>query len=132
MTHKQQIFLGAWVLVGLVLVLGSALSAKALLVLFVVVAVIVSLFNEKLTPSNSSAPTPKQVIERSRLWRAVAVIYTSGLVAVVIYHLFINRLAFFDEIPFFLMLVMLLGPIIGPIVVCQIETFRLLGLDRDT
>jgi hypothetical protein len=130
MTYRQALFLGVWVFMGAVIIFGSsALSQNEFLALFIGASIVVSLVKDQITPRHADPPTPMQILERSRFWMGVAITYTAIIVVVVVKHLFFGQLAFFDDVSFPLLLVMLLGPGVGPIVVNQVITFRLLGAD---
>lgn len=127
MTRKQSQFIFAWILMLAVLVIGSFMSAGMLIATVVAVGLIVSTFQKNIVPSDATPRTPLQVLEEDPFWKGTAIIYTVCLVGVVIYHLAVNRIAFFDNVPFGFVVLLLLGPGLGPIMVCQIEIYRLLG-----
>ena len=130
MTNKQKLFLGVLFFMGAVVVLGSTwLSSGAFLVLFVAAAAVVALFKDRITPTNPSPPSPLQILERSRLWKGVAIAYTTIIIVVVVWHLFVSRLAFFDDVSLPVGLLLLLGPAIGPIMKNIMITYRMLGSD---
>ena len=121
-------FLGILVFMGCVLVVGPMMvSSGAFIVVFVVASAIVWPFAEYVTPNNPSPPSPLQILEQSRLWRGVAIAYTVVIVVIVIWHLFVKRLAFFDDVPLALMFVLLLGPAVGPIATNVVITYKLRG-----
>jgi len=93
-------FLGILVFMGCVIVIGpSVVSSDTFIVVFVVASAIVWPFAEYVTPKNPSLPSPLQILEQSRFWRDVAITYTLVIVVVVVWHLFIDRLAFSDDVP---------------------------------
>ena len=130
MTSRQMTFVGILVFMACVLIVGpTVVSSGAFIVVFVIASAIVWPFAEYVTPKNPNPPSPLQILEQSRLWRGVAIVYTVVIVVVVFWHLLINRLTFFDDVPFALMLVLLLGPAVGPIATNIVITYKLLGKD---
>lgn len=130
MTSRQITFVGILAFMACVLIVGpTVVSSGAFIVVFVIASAIVWPFAEYVTPKNPNAPSPLQILEQSRLWRAVAIVYTVVIVVAVIWHLLVNRLAFFDDVPFALMVVLLLGPALGPIATNMVITYKLLGND---
>ena len=123
-------FLGILVFMGCVLVVGPiVVSSGACIVVFVIASAIIWPFAQYVTPKNPSPPSPLQILEQSRLWRGVAIVYTVVVVVIVVWHLLVNRLAFFDDVPFALMFVLLLGPAAGPMATNMVITYKLLGKD---
>lgn len=123
-------FLGILVFMGCVLVVGPiVVSSGAFIVVFVIASAIIWPFAQYVTPKNPSPPSPLQILEQSRLWRGVAIVYTVVVVVIVVWHLLVNRLAFFDDVPFALMFVLLLGPAAGPMATNMVITYKLLGKD---
>lgn len=130
MTSRQITFLGLLAFMGSVLVVGpTVVSSGTFIVVFVIASAIVWPFAEYVTPKNPSPPSPLQILEQSKLWRGVAIAYTLVLVVVVIWHLFVGQLAFFDDPPFALVLVLLFGPAVGPMVTNIVITYKMLGED---
>ena len=123
-------FLGILVFIGCVLVVGPmVVSSGTFIFVFVIASAIVWPFAEYVTPKNPSPPSPLQILEQSRFWRGVAIVYTLVVVVIVAWHLLVKRLAFFDDVPFALMFVLLLGPAVGPMATNMAITYKLLGKD---
>lgn len=86
---------------------------------------------EQVTAKKWETPSPLGILERYPFWKYIAVTYTAALVITVIYHLFAARIPVFDDPPFFLVILGLIGPMLGPLVVGQIEAYRNLGDEND-
>lgn len=128
MNGNQKLYLG--VLAGMiaVAVLGSAyLSQYTFLIVLVAAAALVSLVKDRLIPTDPAAPSPLQILERSRVWKAVAIGYVAVIVTVVVWHLFLDRLAFFDDVSLPVLMLLALGPGLGPMVQHAFITYRMLG-----
>ena len=97
------------------------------MIMVVAAGIFVSLFQKSITPKDPTLRTPMQVLEQSSFWKGVAIVYTTCVVGIVIYHLMIARITFFEELPFVLFFLLLLGPALGPIFVCQVQIYRLHG-----
>ena len=130
MTSRQMTFVGILAFIGCVLIVGpTVVSSGAFIVVLVIASAVVWPFADYVTPKNPNPPSPLKILQQSRIWRGVAIVYTVVIVVVVIWHLLIHRLAFFDDVPFALMLVLLLGPAVGPIATNIVITYQLLGKD---
>lgn len=130
MTSRQITFVGILAFMGFVLVVGpTVVSSGTFIVVFVIASAVVWPFAAYVTPKNPSPPSPLQILKRSKMWRGVAIAYTFVLVVVVAWHLFVGRLAFFDDPPFALVLVLLFGPTVGPMVTNIVITYKMLGED---
>lgn len=128
MTSRQIAFLGVTAFMGSVLIIGPiVVSSGTFIVVLVIASAMVWPFAAYVTPKSSSPPSPLQILEQSRFWRGVAIVYTAVVVVAVTWHLLVNRLAFFDHVPFALLLALLLGPAVGPIATNMIITYKLLG-----
>ena len=130
MTTRQKIFIGVLVFMGCVLVVGPSLvSGDSFIIVFVVASAIVWPFAKQITPKSPSPPSPLQILEKSSFWRGVAIAYSVVIVVVVVWHLFIDQLALFDDPSIALLLVLILGPAVGPIVANLVITYKMLGRD---
>jgi hypothetical protein len=130
LTTNQALYLFALAfLVTVVAIGGTFLSSGYFVVLFVAASALVSLFKDRITPTDPAPPSPMQILEGSRLWKAVAIIYAILVVAVVAWHLLVSRLAVFDNMTLPIGLLLLLGSAMGPIVKHVIFTYRLLGAE---
>lgn len=128
MTSRQITFLGILAFMAFVLVVGPAVvSSGTFVVVFVIASAVVWPFAKYVTPKNPNPPSPLQILEQSKIWRGVAIVYTLAVVIVVVWHLLVGRLAFFDDPPFALVLVLIFGPAVGPIVTNLVITYRMLG-----
>ena len=130
MTRKQITFLLVWLLVLAVLVLSIFVSPLVLIVAVVVAGLVVSMFQKSIVPVNSTPKTPMEVLEQSLIWKGIAAVYVVALTGTVVYHLTVDRIGLFEDAPFALLILLMFGPALGPIVVCQLEIYRLLGKDR--
>lgn len=108
---------------------ATSLSSGYFIVLFVAASAIVSLFKDRITPTDPAPPSPLQILEGSRLWKAVAISYAILVVAAVAWHLLVSRLVLFDDVTLPTGLLLLLGSAIGPIVQHVILTYKLLGVE---
>ena len=124
MNQEQLLFLLIWLLMLAVLFAGFFISPGSFIVNVVIVGAFISMFKGRITPASRSHRTPLQVLEENRFWRGVAVIYTIGVVGVAIYHLAFLRLAFVDSLELPIVILLILGPALGPIIVCQKEIFE--------
>lgn len=130
MNVNQKLYVGALFGMAAVVVLGSAyLPTAAFLAVFTAAAALVSLIRTRVVPT-SPVPSPLQILERSRVWRFVAIGYAAVVVAVVVWHLFVERLAVFDDVPLPVLMLLALGPGLGPMVQHAVITYRMLGSER--
>lgn len=127
MKRKQMTFLLVWIFMLAILLLTSYVSPGVQIIMVVAAGIVVSFFQPNITPKDPALRTPMQVLEQSSFWKGVAIVYTFCVVGIVIYHLMISRLTFFENLPYALFLPLLLGPALGPIFVCQVQIYRLLG-----
>ncbi len=128
MTRGQFFFVAALVVLLAAIVIGSLfLPFYGFALLMVAIFVLVDLMRKEITPDGSNPPSPRQILERSFFWRAVAVAYMFILMAVVAWHLGVARLSFFDYINLPIFLLLILGPAAGPIAINIATTYRMLG-----
>jgi hypothetical protein len=128
--NKQTLLVGAWILVLSVVTVGPLLlSSGEFLILLVAAALVVSLFKNQITPKTGSPPSPLQIFERSPFWRGLALVYGAVVVIVIVWHLFVAHIAFFDNVSLPLLLVLILGPAIGPITINLVITYKMLGAE---
>lgn len=132
MTGNQATFISLWIFILAGLVVASLVSPAAAIIVVIVAGLIVSVFQSKTVPTVSKPRTPLQVLEQSPFWKGVAVVYTIAAVVTVIYHLAVNRVGIFEDISLGLLVLLLFGPALGPIIVCQIEIYRLLGQENSS
>ena len=127
MTRNQITFVLLWTFSLAVLVIGSLVSPIVLILVVVAAGFIVSIFQRSVVPTGSQPRTPMQVLEQSSFWKGIAAVYTLCLLGVVVYHLAVDRIDVFDNLPFGLLILMIFGPALGPIAICQAEIYLLLG-----
>ena len=120
-----------WVGVALLLGLGTVVEPETMIWIMLPIAGLAILNKEQLTAKKWETPSPLEILERYPFWKYIAVTYTAALVIAVIYHLFVARIPVFDDPPFFLVILGLIGPMLGPLVVGQIEAYRNLGDEND-
>lgn len=130
MTRGQFLFTASLVVLTTAIIIGSLfLPFYGFALLMVAIFVLIEMMRREITPKDGSPLSPLEILEQSVLWRAVAVGYTVILIAVVVWHLAVARLSFFDHINLPILLLLILGPAAGPIAINIRETYRMLGRD---
>ncbi len=122
--------MAALVLLVTVIVLGSLyLPMSGFTAVLLVAFGLVEVFRREITPKGVTPQSPLKILEESALWQGVGVAYTLVILAVVIYHLAVERLSFFEKINMPIFLALILGAAAGPIAVHVGRTYRMLGGD---
>ncbi len=130
MTRGQFFFVASLVVLFAAIVIGSLfLPFYGFALLMVAIFILADQMRKEITPDGSTPPSPMQILEHSFFWRAVAVGYTFILIAVVVWHLGVARLSFFEHINLPILLLLILGPAAGPIAINIATTYRMLGSD---
>ena len=84
-------------------------------------------FRKAITPKGEEPQTPLTIFKENELWQGVAGAYYLLIILVVLYHLGVERLSFFEKINIPIFLALILGGAAGPIAIHVARTYRLLG-----
>lgn len=128
MNGGQLLYVATLVILVVIVVIGSLILPMSIFVALVfVIFGFAELFRKEITPKGEEPQTPLTILAESELWRGVGVAYLFVIILVVLYHLGVERLSFFEKINVPIFLALILGAAAGPIAIHIARTYRLLG-----
>ncbi len=132
MNGGQLLYIVALVIIVLTVVVGSLiLPMSVFTALMLVIFGFAEMFQRAITPKGEKPQTPVTILMESELWQGVGVAYLMLIILVVLYHLGVERLTFFEKINMPIFLALILGAAAGPIAIHVSSTYRLLGGSKD-
>lgn len=115
----------------LLLAVGSVVDSSTMIWIMLPIVGLAALNKDRLSRDRWKMPSPFAIYEKNPVWKVVAISYTTVVVGAVLFHLFVSRLSLFEDPPPILFFLGLLGPMIGPLVVAQVVSYRNLGDESD-
>ena len=122
--------MGSWITLTALLVLASFVDSNVMMWVVAPFVVLSLLNKDKLTAEYLEIPNTIEIFERSWIWKAVAIAYIAILLVSVGYHFAVERLSIFENAGLASMFFGIFAPVLGPIVVGQVEAFRKCGDDN--
>jgi len=129
MTHEQKSLVRYW-LTGLsALVAFFSLSDTEHSRLFLLPALIVFAVIDKTMrpPSPEGTPSPKEIIENSRAWKTLVVLYGFAAVLLAILSIAIHDLGSWLGENTWVLYILVPLPIVGPVIQSQVEVYKAYG-----
>ncbi len=132
MTVGQFMYVAGLVIAVVTIVIGSLiLPMSVFTALLLVIFGFAEMFRKAITPKGEELQSPLTILRDSELWQGVGVAYLFVIVLVVLYHLGVERIGFFEKINMPIFLALIVGAAGGPIAIHVTRTYRLLGGKED-
>ena len=131
MNAKQKSLVASWIAFVVLLALGTVVEPGTMVWIMLPAVGLAMLNQDRLSRDRWKMPSPFAIYAQNPVWKVVAIAYTTTLLGAVLIHLFVSRISLFDDPPYFLFFLGLLGPMIGPLIAAQVVAYRNLGDEHD-